>query len=379
MAASPDGRYFATGADDGTVIVWSGKTAPERTLVETQCPEASEPVLSLHFSDNSELLADIRDSKLLIWRVVDCVEVTSIEANGQWCSCVWTRQSRDGLTLSVVDTFVGVTYTVHVLPSGKVTISNSVPLWPDHIPALHDEIFLGYSDLRITKSSSGLWVAQWDMVAPGCHIWLMADSTPAHGTYHLDFGHPHLSATCASFIGNTQLVVGFQDGSIRWWDISSSPLTTREPCGVLLLFHRGPAVVGLSMSRLGSFLVARSSEDNGGVAVLRRTKTRTAQGRLADGFSLHVVLHRRTKVTAACISPCERYVATASWDCTIWLWSTRDGECLWTFRDGHSPTTHLLFSLDGRFLASGDEEGRVRIRLLAMFVRDVPVSYVDDT
>ncbi|RDX40159.1 hypothetical protein OH76DRAFT_1303762, partial [Lentinus brumalis] len=65
-----------------------------------------------------------------------------------------------------------------------------------------------------------------------------------------------------------------------------------------------------------------------------------------------------------CISPCERYVATASLDCTIRLWSTRDGEHLWTFGDDHSWATHLLFSLDGRFLASGDKEGRVRIRLL---------------
>ncbi|TFK82172.1 WD40 repeat-like protein, partial [Polyporus arcularius HHB13444] len=149
-AASPDGRYFATGADDGAVIVWSGKTAPERTLVEMQCPAESRGVRSLHFSDNGELLAGVCNLKLLIWR-----------------------------------------------------------------------------------------------------------------------------------------------------------------------------------------------------------------GRLADGFSLHVVLHRRTKVTAACISPCERYVVTASQDCTIWLWSTRDGECLWIFRDGHSPTTHLLFSPDGRFLASGDKKGIV--------------------
>ncbi|TFK85321.1 WD40 repeat-like protein, partial [Polyporus arcularius HHB13444] len=67
-------------------------------------------------------------------------------------------------------------------------------------------------------------------------------------------------------------------------------------------------------------------------------------------------------VSAVCISPCERYVATSSWDWTIRLWSTRDGEHLWTFENDHTGwATHLLFSLDGRFLASGDHEGRVRI------------------
>ncbi len=379
MAASPDGRYIATGAHDGTVIVWSGTTVPERTLVDMQSLSEFDRVLSLHFSDNSELLAGIRRRTFLIWRVVDGVKVTSIDVAGHWCSCAWTRQSLDDLTLSVVLSYLRDTRTVHVLPSGQVNISKPVPLWPDHIPPPYNEIFKRYNGLRIIKSSSGFWVAAWNMAAPGCYVRRMADSIPAHETYHLDFGHPHSSATCASFIGDTQLVVGFQDGSIRWWDISLSPLTTTEPCGVLLLFHRGLAVVGLSMSRLGSLLVAWSSEDNGGVAVLRRTKTRTAQGRLADGFSLHFEVHRRTKVTAACISPCERYVATAFNDSTIELWSTRDGECLWTFRDrGNRFATHFLFSPDGRFLASGDNEGIVRIRLLAMFVRDVPVSS-DDT
>ncbi|TFK89184.1 WD40 repeat-like protein [Polyporus arcularius HHB13444] len=198
MAASPDGRYIASGARNGTVIIWSGTTTPEMIPLEVQCPAESGSVLALHFSDSSEILTGRCEHDLLIWRVVDGVQLTSIP----------------GFTVSV----------------------------------------------------------------------------------------------------------------------------------------------------------------------LRRTKTRTLQGCLADDFSLHVVLHGHTKrVQAVCISPCERYVATASEDCTVRLWSTKDGELLWTFREHDRDVTHVVFSPDRRFLASADMGGTVHIRLLAMFVRDVPVSSVDDT
>ncbi len=139
-------------------------------------------------------------------------------------------------------------------------------------------------------------------------------------------------------------------------------------------------MIALFTSPLHSFLVARSSDD-GRVSVLRRTKTRTAQGCLADESSLHVILRHMEEVyaSAVCISPCERYVATASEDRTVRLWSTRDGELLWTFRDHDSPVTRVVFSENGRLLASADDVGRVCIRLLAMFVRDVPIPSVDDT
>ncbi|TFK79692.1 WD40 repeat-like protein, partial [Polyporus arcularius HHB13444] len=73
MDTSLDGRYFATGAADGTVIVWSGATAPERTLVEMQCPAESEGVRSLHFSNTGDFLAGICDDNrtVRVWSTSD--------------------------------------------------------------------------------------------------------------------------------------------------------------------------------------------------------------------------------------------------------------------------------------------------------------------
>ncbi|TFK78711.1 WD40 repeat-like protein, partial [Polyporus arcularius HHB13444] len=224
MAASPDSRYIATGSTDGTVIIWRGATGPQKMLLEMPRSAESKHVFSLHFSDTSEFLAGICAHNLLIWRVIDGVQVTSVG-------------------------------------------------------------------------------------------------------------------------------------------------------GVLPLFRE--EVHGLSISPLHSFLLAWSFDI---VSVVRRTTTRTAQGCLAHDVSLHIILHgHEEQVRDGCFSPCERYIATACHDFTVRLWSTRDGELLWTFRDHDNMVTEVVFSPDGRVLASVDDDGRVRIRPLSMFVRDVPVSSVNNT
>ncbi len=399
MDTSPDGRYFATGADNGTVIVWSGTTAPERTLVEMQCPAESRSGLSLHFSDTGDFLAGICDHSLLIWRVVDGVQVTSMPGRrGCERSCAWRTQSLDYLTLSVIEwgihhdewprsAYLSIT-GVHILHSGTVTTSDPVYLSPDHFPDIYEGIIK--HETRITYSSSGSCVAIWtEYPATRCCIWQMpvSDSTPTYTlTHRLSYGHPHSSPNWAIFVGDTQLVMGFYDGTMRWWDISSFPSTLEEPCGICALLHQSFCEIRPpSISPQHSFLITWEWKEES-VSILRRMETRTSQNSLArpDDFSLHVTLHGHTnRVTAARFSPCERYVATASDDGTVRLWSTRDGELLWTFHDDDldevDGLTHVSFSSDGRRLVTASDGGRVRVRLLAMFVRDVPVPSVDDT
>ncbi|KAI0694463.1 WD40-repeat-containing domain protein, partial [Cerioporus squamosus] len=77
-------------------------------------------------------------------------------------------------------------------------------------------------------------------------------------------------------------------------------------------------------------------------------------------LSLHVSLQDHTgPIRAACFSHCERYVATASGDTVVRLWSVGDGSLLWTFVDHDMEVTHVVFSADGKTLVSADKFGRV--------------------
>ncbi|KAI0713007.1 WD40-repeat-containing domain protein [Cerioporus squamosus] len=214
-----------------------------------------------------------------------------------------------------------------------------------------------------------------------CHIWRMVARvapTPEYEVHHLTYRctDPDVAPSCASLVDDDQLVVGFSDGTLCWWDISVFPLATTEPRGVLTL-HPGKSdswstkVTRLSVSPHRSFLVAYSAHGLT-VWVLRREDFGCcAQSGLRDvKISLHLSLQGHAKpVMAACISHCERYVATASYDTTVSLWSVEDGSLLWTFEDHHATVWHLVFTLDGKSLVSADEEGEVCMHVLGRFIR----------
>ncbi|KAI0743143.1 WD40-repeat-containing domain protein [Daedaleopsis nitida] len=77
-----------------------------------------------------------------------------------------------------------------------------------------------------------------------------------------------------------------------------------------------------------------------------------------------------SRVYATCFSPCGRYVASASEDHAVRVWSTKDGECLDTFIGHHDSAHKVAFSSDGEYLASGAHDGSVFIRRVKHFIRN---------
>ncbi|RPD70186.1 WD40 repeat-like protein [Lentinus tigrinus ALCF2SS1-7] len=417
IAASPDGRYFATGARDGTIIIWSTIAYPQKSLLEIT--SSFRGISALAFSDTGDFLAAIHTDKhdvLTVWRVVDGSQLISTEDIKQTNiqSCVWRRDGLDCIYLSalavsscpdevsesplvqllfpsVYDT--GNLITLPLKPalavssfSRKVTeplpvqllftsVYDTGKIASLHIPYSAYVESNGFENLHRNEmftvlSSDGRLAT----VVPvercselGCRVWHTADPT---AMYRLTIPFD-TTPSSATFVGDT-LVIGFKDGTIQWWDLSSFPLaTTGPPGGTLTVRDNGQGVLALSASPAGSFLAAWGSEEyiwSREEYIWSPTSVTLFRKHCAD-FLPHVSLQGHTsRVNAACFSPCERYIATSSYDSTVRLWSVMDGSLIWRFTDHSDEVGHVVFSGDGSTLASADYEGQVCVYPVSLFV-----------
>ena len=80
------------------------------------------------------------------------------------------------------------------------------------------------------------------------------------------------------------------------------------------------------------------------------------------GIELFSLEGHKKEVSAACFSPCGKYVASVSPDQTVRLWKTKGGSCVATISEDNIWVEHFLFSPDGKILVSGDCDGSVIIR-----------------
>ncbi len=376
MAVSPDSLFIATAATDRSIIIWSGAAPPQTSLVEMQATYLY--VTSLLFSDTGDLLAGTQRFEVFIWRVTDGCQIFSIGGPEWKIACAWRRDGVDRLTFSTLGTTAYGAVSLSVTTS-YIQASQNGTSHHDRTPVSSSTsglLLAGDSegpsrgDLIVQSSSGRLIAAAVRSGAAMCHIWRwLVNSTPTYEAHRLTYirtDNP-TEPSCASFAREDMFVVGFSDGSIRWWDVSSFPLTTTAPRGVLT---RGSRVLTLLASPTASLLIALFDED-ATTPVLVHTKYFEVQGRSSDACSTgHTFLHgHAAPVKALCISPCERYVATASEDTTVRLWSTTDGSLIWTFREHDAAVTHIIFSPDGRTLTSADEDGEVCMHLVRKFVR----------
>ncbi|TFK80334.1 WD40 repeat-like protein [Polyporus arcularius HHB13444] len=371
MAISPDSRFVATAATDRSIIIWSAAAPPQTCLVEMQVTYLY--VTSLLFSNTGDLLAGAQRFEVFIWRVTDGCQIFSIGGPEWKIACAWRRDGLDRLTFSTLGTTAYGAVSLSVTTRYVQAFQNENGYGSTPVSSSCGLVLAGDSegpsrgDLIVQSSSGRLIAAVVRSGAAMCYIWWMVNSTSTYEAHRLTYmrTHARTQPSYASFAGEDLFVVGFSDGSIRWWDVSSFPLTTTAPRGVLT---RGSRVITLSASPMASLFIALFDED-AATPVLVHTEYFEGQGRSSDIFSTgYTFLHGHTApVKALCISPCERYVATASEDTTVRLWSTTDGSLIWTFLEHGAVVTHILFSPDERTLATADKEGQVCIRSLSRF------------
>jgi transcription initiation factor TFIID subunit 5 len=203
--------------------------------------------------------------------------------------------------------------------------------------------------------------------------------------------HTFLNATglvCLDMTEDGTLVVGgFEDGSIRLWDLVHNPEEQVKPNK--LLGHEG-AVYGVCLSGDAEWLLS-SSEDccvrlwnlmtRTCVVIYRGhsfavwtvkfspsprffatgSMDTTARLWVTDSVTaVRLMVGHLSDVNAVSFHPNCLYVATGSDDRTVRLWEVSQGECVRIFCGHTSPVTALYFSRQGRHLYTGDDIGELQ-------------------
>lgn len=369
VSFSSDGRWLATAAQDRTIILWEvGDHAVMRDWSIDDQVNVDPGAVYITFSPRGQWLASSGTDRFIrIWDVenLDVQEPhailvhTSTVSMFAWQSAGVTFASiaNDGIVrLWHTDTFQELRrFSLHnFLPVGGASFF-LLPRYGEWLCSPDGQW------LFLEQSGSARAKVIWD-ISRGCpRVFLQQNEEDASFTM-----------TTAVFSQNSQLIsaVSFLPTArdlIRVWDVTTGKLLARMTI-LRDTYSRPPGTVVFSPS--GCLALYHNCDTSSPAHIW---DVNTGRGHRSLSLPSYSCQSWGT-IQAACFSPDDRHIATASKD-GVWIWRTDDGRRV-TFIKNDSEevgdNSYLGFSPDGRALVSADALGAVHIHPLKHLIRGWP-------
>lgn len=371
---SPDGKWLASGAFDGTVTVWDLHAAREmRSLVTHHESPSKTTMLVLALSaDGLWVASGARDGIVKIWDVRSGREVLTLQGHCGWITAlafsvdakliasastdstvkIWDAETgRNALTLQGHQ---GTVDAVAFSPDGERVASGAgggiVKVWDAGVG--HKVLDLGAFGVMEEDADPLKTISAIAFSPDGRRI--VGAGLPSMGVRDAETGR-HVSKLCESsraLLGSVlsvafspdgeRIVSGSVDKSVRVWHAA----TGRK---VLTLRGHNAPVADVAFGA-GGLLVASASLDNA-VKLWHADPQWVRQ----------TVVGHSGNVDAVAFSPDGRKVASGSWDKTVKVWDAETGRELMTLAGHGNYVSSVAFSPDGERIVSGSWDNTLKV------------------
>ncbi|KAI0325972.1 WD40 repeat-like protein [Cubamyces sp. BRFM 1775] len=314
---SHDSKLLATGADDGSAVLWraSNQTDIRRWDAHT------DVVWSFQFSpDDKRLASASADSTIKVWNVDTGDQIATLQGHTEAIRAM--EWSADGKRIA------------------SASDDLSVRIWDGETYGQLFELHGHVALITFVKfSHDGRWLASGG-ADYNCILWNVAEGT-LHKTLE---GHKAPVWQCDFDMEDRRIVTCSDD--------ASALICSVETGQILLRLHEHRAQVWcVAFTDDGKRVMTASSD---AMVKICDSYTGTCYTQLTAGDTVSF---------SVSLSPDGKYVAAALSDNTVRLWNLNKSLSVAKFTEHDDKATLVMFSADGELLASGADDGTVRIRV----------------